>query len=64
MGRMGHDSSRAALIYQHATADADRATADAVSDQVKAEQERARKRAKPAKGNDDDGAAGVLARTT
>jgi hypothetical protein len=44
---LGHDSSRAALIYQHATADADRAIADAVSEQVRAEQQKARKRAKP-----------------
>ena len=30
MTRMGHASSRAALIYQHATADRDRAIADAL----------------------------------
>lgn len=28
MARMGHDSPRAALIYQHATGSADRAIAD------------------------------------
>lgn len=28
MGRMGHSSSRAALIYQHATEDRDRLIAD------------------------------------
>jgi integrase len=31
MARMGHSSSRAALIYQHATRDRDRALADALS---------------------------------
>jgi len=30
MARMGHDSVRAAMIYQHATSDADRAIADAL----------------------------------
>lgn len=30
MARMGHDSSQAALIYQHATAEADRAIAQAL----------------------------------
>ncbi len=32
MARMGHASPHAALIYQHATADRDRAIADALSD--------------------------------
>lgn len=32
MSRMGHASSRAALIYQHATADRDRAIADALGE--------------------------------
>ncbi|WP_231931674.1 site-specific integrase [Micromonospora echinospora] len=45
MARMGHDSSEAALIYQHATAEADRAIAQAVSDAVKAERKKARKAA-------------------
>lgn len=31
MARMGHASPRAALIYQHATAERDRAIADALS---------------------------------
>ncbi|MEV7801947.1 tyrosine-type recombinase/integrase [Microbispora sp. NPDC088329] len=35
--RMGHDSDRAALIYQHATRDADRKIADALSARVEAE---------------------------
>jgi integrase len=34
MARMGHDSPQAAMIYQHATAEADRAIADALSAQV------------------------------
>ena len=32
MARMGHASPQAALIYQHATAERDRAIADALSD--------------------------------
>ncbi|MEU8252049.1 site-specific integrase [Nonomuraea sp. NPDC048916] len=46
--RMGHDSDRAALIYQHATRDADHRIADALSARVKAEQTKREKR-------DDDG---------
>ncbi len=34
MDRMGHDSARAALIYQHKTAAAGRAIADALSVQI------------------------------
>jgi integrase len=34
MTRMGHDSPRAALMYQHATSQADRAIADALSEAV------------------------------
>jgi integrase len=37
MARMGHDSSRAALIYQHATSDADRRIADGLGAQLDAE---------------------------
>ncbi|MFG2071679.1 tyrosine-type recombinase/integrase [Nonomuraea maritima] len=36
--RMGHDSDRAALIYQHATRDADQRIAEALSARVEAEQ--------------------------
>lgn len=36
MDRMGHDSARAALIYQHKTAVAGRAIADALSAQIEA----------------------------
>jgi integrase len=49
--RMGHDSNRAALIYQHATRDADRKIADALDARVRAE--------RPER-DDDDGAAGAL----
>ncbi|MEV6979931.1 hypothetical protein AB0M95_01510 [Sphaerisporangium sp. NPDC051017] len=49
--RMGHDSDRAALIYQHATRDADQRIADALSARVEAERKR----------DDDDGMAGALA---
>ena len=34
MERMGHDSMRAALIYQHATRNADRRIADALNRQI------------------------------
>jgi integrase len=34
MARMGHDSMRAALIYQHLTRDADRHIADAIGTQI------------------------------
>ena len=34
MARMGHASPRAALIYQHASADRDRAIADALAAQI------------------------------
>ncbi|MGW4501620.1 hypothetical protein ACWENR_23785 [Micromonospora sp. NPDC004336] len=45
MARMGHDSPQAAMIYQHATSEADRAIAQAVSDRVKAERKKAKKAA-------------------
>jgi integrase len=41
--RMGHDSARAALIYQHATRDANQKIADALSARVEAEQKKAKK---------------------
>jgi integrase len=66
MVRMGHDSPRAALKYQHATAQADRAIADALSDAVRA-LGRAAGESSPTsdsrehKGKDDDeGTSGVL----
>lgn len=50
MARMGHDSAQAAMIYQHATSEADRAIAQAVSVAVKAERKKAKK---PAAGCSD-----------
>ncbi len=47
--RMGHDSDRAALIYQHATGDADQKIADTLSARVEAERK-----------DGDDGLAGAL----
>ncbi len=47
MARMGHDSTRAAIIYQHASREADQAIADALSERV----ERAQRR--DDKGQDD-----------
>ncbi|WP_433498915.1 site-specific integrase [Sphaerimonospora sp. CA-214678] len=60
--RMGHDSDRAALIYQHATRDADQRIADALSARVQAEQRKAKntKKRKKDKNDDDDGNAGAL----
>jgi hypothetical protein len=37
MPRMGHDSMAAAIIYQHATSEADRAIAQAVNAHLSAE---------------------------
>ncbi|MDQ1658813.1 MAG: hypothetical protein QOD41_3896, partial [Cryptosporangiaceae bacterium] len=37
MARMRHDNPRAALIYQHASAEADQSIADAVSAKVVAD---------------------------
>lgn len=56
MTRMGHDSPRAALIYQHASAGADRAIADALDVLIAAAE--ATDMRKDDEG--DDGAAGVL----
>ncbi|MEV5495639.1 site-specific integrase [Nonomuraea fuscirosea] len=52
--RMGHDSDRAALIYQHATRDADQKIADALSARVEAERKKAKK------DDGEDGTAGAL----
>jgi integrase len=49
MARMGHDSTRAAMIYQHEARGADKAITDAIDRHVEGH-----------KGGDDDGAAGVL----
>jgi len=67
MARMGHDSTSAAIIYQHATAEADREIAAAVSDAIEsAEEDRADEGDGPDGGGDegDDGAGGVLARVS
>jgi hypothetical protein len=50
-------SDRAALIYQHATRDADQRIADALSARVEAEQRKAEKNRKKDQDSDDDGSA-------
>jgi hypothetical protein len=52
MARMGHDSERAAMIYQHEARGADRAIMDAIDTHVQAEQ---------ASDDDGDGPASALA---
>jgi integrase len=42
MARMGHGSTRAAMIYQHATQQADQAIATALDEQIHQHQQRAR----------------------
>lgn len=42
MARMGHSSTRAALIYQHAAQEQDKEIADALSDRIKRDRDRAR----------------------
>ncbi len=61
MTRMGHDSPRAALIYQHASSDADRSIADAVNQLLVTRDADQSGKEKQEHGEDDDGAAGVLA---
>ena len=51
MARMGHDSERAAMIYQHEARGAYQPITNAIDSHVQAEQ----------RGDDDDGQAGVLA---
>ena len=53
MARMGHDSERAAMIYQHEACGADQAITNAIDSHVQAEQRGGE--------DDDDGQAGVLA---
>ena len=53
MARMGHDSERAAMIYQHDARGADRAITNAIEAHIEAGSTGDR--------DDDDGAAGVLA---
>jgi integrase len=52
MARMGHDSERAAMIYQHQARGADKAITSAIDAHVQAEQQ--------GETDDDDGSAGVL----
>ncbi|NJC82145.1 hypothetical protein [Planosporangium mesophilum] len=42
MARMGHSSTRAALIYQHTAREQDREIADALSNRITRERDRAR----------------------
>lgn len=51
MARMGHDSERAAMIYQHVARGADKAITDAIDTHVQAEKR---------SNDDEDGAAGLL----
>ena len=51
MARMGHDSERAALIYQHQARGADKIITDSIDSHVEAEQ---------GGRDDDDGPAGAL----
>jgi hypothetical protein len=51
MARMGHDSERAALIYQHEARGADKRITGAIDAHVQTERD---------KGDDDDGSAGAL----
>ena len=53
MARMGHDSERAAVIYQHEVRGADLAITSAIDAHIEAE----RTKDDP---DDDDGSAGVL----
>ena len=52
MARMGHDSERAAMIYQHEAQGADKAITTAIDTHVQAEQAK--------RDDDEDGSAGVL----
>jgi hypothetical protein len=51
MARMGHDSERAAIIYQHEARGADAAITNAIDAHVESEQ---------GNGDDDGGASGVV----
>jgi hypothetical protein len=55
MARMGHDSERAALIYQHEARAADEAITSAIDSHVQTERD------KNARGDDNGGQAGGLA---
>jgi hypothetical protein len=52
MARMGHDSERAAMVYQHVARGADQVITSAIDTHVQGE--------KRGDGDSEDGAAGVL----
>ena len=52
MARMGHDSERAAMIYQHEARGADQLITNAIDAHVQGEQSK--------EDGDDDGSAGIL----
>lgn len=60
MTRMGHDSPRAAMIYQHATTVEDRAIADRLSGLVDAHRDKSEDTDDKDDDGDDDGSTGVL----
>jgi integrase len=62
MARMGHDSMSAAIIYQHATSEADRAVAEALGVQVEEVERVAGETEKSADGPGEEGSAGGLVR--
>lgn len=57
---MGHDSPRAAMIYQHATTVEDQGIADRLSGLVEAHRGESDEDADPDDDEDDDGPAGAL----
>ncbi|MGW0501789.1 tyrosine-type recombinase/integrase [Micromonospora sp. NPDC003241] len=57
MARMGHDSPRAALIYQHANREADQGIADAIDKAVRAARRKPSKRRTPRRAAEGDGPA-------
>jgi hypothetical protein len=60
MARMGHDSIRAAIIYQHATTEADAKIAAALDAELSAEQVPPGRNGQPSDDADDKGTAGVF----
>jgi hypothetical protein len=61
---MGHSSMRAALIYQHATSERDHEIAEGIDARIAREQGKKAKKRRRRGDDPDDGAAGVLARTS
>ncbi len=58
---MGHDSASAAMIYQHATAEADQAIADALDKRIEGRTKRTPKPADDSQDERDDGTRTALA---